>query len=198
MRAFRIPTRSTPKSALRRKAIRTAPADRAFTFVELILVATIISILAAIAVPNFLEAQVRADFARSKTELALLKIGIESYRLENRHIPYNRESGVADGWDLVALTTPIVYLSSVPSDFFSGDQPYMYLNALQSDPENGLTYSPEVAMRFPGQVYALLWGFGPRRELEIRIGEGGVIERLLKYDPTNGTTSPGDVYERLP
>ncbi len=186
MRSFRIPARST------------ATGDRAFTFVELILVAAIISILAAIAVPNFLEAQVRADVARSKAELALVKMGIESYRLENRHIPYNRQAGVADGWDLVALTTPIVYLSSVPYDFIGGEQPYVYLNALQSDPAVGLSYGPEVAAKFPGQVFALLWGFGPRGELEIQIDEGGGVERLVKYDPTNGTVSRGDMYETLP
>ena len=40
-----------------------------FTLIELLIVVAIIAILAAIAVPNFLEAQVRAKVSRAKTDL---------------------------------------------------------------------------------------------------------------------------------
>ncbi len=52
---------------------------KAFTLIELLIVVAIIAILAAIAVPNFLEAQIRSKASRVKTELRTLATAVESY-----------------------------------------------------------------------------------------------------------------------
>jgi len=52
---------------------------RGFTLIELLIVVAIIAILAAIAVPNFLEAQVRSKVARVKSDLRTLATAQEAY-----------------------------------------------------------------------------------------------------------------------
>lgn len=97
---------------------------KAFTLIELLIVVAIIGILAAIAVPNFLNAQVRAKIARVKADMKAISTGMEMYYLDrNSYIPD------ANGSDLVGymqpfsmLTTPVSYLSSVANDPFGRNE----------------------------------------------------------------------------
>ncbi len=189
-----------------------------FTFVELTIVMAILAILTAIAVPNFMEARVRATVSRSRSELALLNMAIDSYRLEEGSFPLNAVPGEAGSWDLLALTTPVVYLSRLPMDALTTQEargrnhpvplnpvPYRFYNALQLDPEQGLrpfdAYSERMLRGFGT---GLLWGLGPHRALR---PDGGTVAttihpdgavQVLPYNPTNGTTSPGDIYQMVP
>jgi len=82
---------------------------KGFTLIELLIVVAIIAILAAIAVPNFLEAQVRAKTSRARTDLRTLATALESYGVDSNHYPPN------DGTFNVIplqLTTPVAYLTS--------------------------------------------------------------------------------------
>ncbi len=54
-----------------------------FTLIELLIVVAIIGILAAIAVPNFLNAQVRAKLAHTYGQLKTVQTAIGAYSVDN-------------------------------------------------------------------------------------------------------------------
>lgn len=105
---------------------------KAFTLIELLIVVAIIAILAAIAVPNFLEAQVRAKVARAQNDMRTLATGIEAYTVDHNRpitcyvVGTNSTAGVslftgetgAVSPRFIRLTTPIAYLTSVFRDPF--------------------------------------------------------------------------------
>ncbi len=115
-----------------------------FTLIELLIVVAIIGILAAIAVPNFMNAQIRAKVARSQADMKSMGTAIGSFRIDQNTL-------LVDFWDegtplalerlkkwglcsvdnlddavrnqpciLANLTSPVSYLSSIPSDPFFG------------------------------------------------------------------------------
>ena len=94
---------------------------KGFTLIELLIVVAIIAILAAIAVPNFLEAQTRAKVSRVKSDLRTFATALESYHIDHNKYPYNRAildyqgSGYAVYFTeyLYELTTPVSFLSTV-------------------------------------------------------------------------------------
>ncbi len=124
---------------------------RALTLIELLVVVAIITILAAIAVPNFLEAQTRAKTARVKSDLRSLATALESYFVDHGLYPLNSE-GPAGGdpangrarsfLTLPVLSTPIAYIQDsllqdpFPSLYKVGDTAagnYSYFNATEQD-----------------------------------------------------------------
>ena len=104
---------------------------RAFTLIELLIVVAIIAILAAIAVPNFLEAQTRSKVSRAAADMRSVATALESYAVDFNDYPYaediqdaiwmipggtprvNPNNAQAGG-----LTSPIAYMTSVPEDAF--------------------------------------------------------------------------------
>src|SRR5688572_30798087 len=85
---------------------------RGFTLIELLIVVGIIAVLAAIALPNFLEAQVRARVSRSLADLHTISQALEAYRADNQKIPPpTYPSSVINWWGFVPknLTTPVAY-----------------------------------------------------------------------------------------
>jgi prepilin-type N-terminal cleavage/methylation domain-containing protein len=66
---------------------RLASQERGFTLIELLIVVAIIAILAAIAIPNFLEAQTRSKVSRCRSDLRTFGVAIESYAVDNNRPP---------------------------------------------------------------------------------------------------------------
>ena len=103
---------------------------KAFTLIELLIVVAIIAILAAIAVPNFLEAQVRSKVSRVKADIRSQATAIESYCVDNNCYPNCHSFGIASSNTLAPdpvgtmilerLSTPIAYMSNaLLKDVFS-------------------------------------------------------------------------------
>lgn len=191
---------------------------RAFTLIELLIVVAIIAILAAIAVPNFLEAQVRSKVSRVKADMRSLATALESYAVDNNHYPLFIPPGyTGDIWLIPwnqrlqpILTTPIAYMTSIPNDPFK--------HHIQSFDAMGNPQTPNTSLvdqrnfvynrgdqhiypdaaEFHGRKNWNLISAGPDNNLEgmsyapkdeIMGTPGSNI-----YDPTNGTQSMGDVY----
>lgn len=96
---------------------------KAFTLIELLIVVAIIAILAAIAVPNFLEAQTRSKVSRTQADMRTIATALETYAVDYNAYPQCHPYGVARTADdlgladgvpiLERLTTPVAYLSSM-------------------------------------------------------------------------------------
>jgi prepilin-type N-terminal cleavage/methylation domain-containing protein len=186
-----------------------APRPRAFTLIELLVVVAIIAILAAIAIPNFLEARTRATVARSLADMRTLALAVESYWVDRAWHPHHGEvltTGVvnlparAAGIGTIEfapgdpITTPVAYITSIPADpmLKPGGPPelrvYGYIqsrlmrNILLG---RGLTASAEGIE--PAYGGWRLYGAGPD-------GDKGADAKVnIPYDPTNGTISNGDL-----
>jgi prepilin-type N-terminal cleavage/methylation domain-containing protein len=116
---------------------------RGFTLIELLIVVAIIAILAAIAVPNFLEAQTRSKVARVRSDQRSLATAIETYYVDNNEYPAMTHNGantadssfyrtaptgdnsvgrtfrVRNATQLLTLTTPVAYVTSNFPDPFA-------------------------------------------------------------------------------
>jgi len=102
--------------------------QRAFTLIELLIVVAIIAILAAVAVPNFLEAQVRAKVARVKNDMRTMATAMETYVIDYGQLTRDNDSDMdreysapyhekANGAS--QLTTPIAYITALLKDPFT-------------------------------------------------------------------------------
>jgi len=162
---------------------------RGFTLIELLIVVAIIAILAAIAVPNFIEAQTRAKVSRVSTDMRALSTALECYRLDNNNYPQDPGSGWIDpsGYygmpklmGLRPLSTPVGYMSAVPKDPFIPVQDTFPQSYVYFCPGKYLDYGP-----YAGRMIWQLSSVGPNKIADFN---------FLRYDPTNGTMSPGDIF----
>ena len=182
---------------------------KGFTLIELLIVVAIIGILAAIAVPNFLNAQVRAKVARVQGDFRTIATALEMYRLDNgRYI--SRQNSLTWTGRFFPLTTPVSYVSNgrwpdpfAPLGFETPDgDPLNYVYESNGWVENKVNFLSQKILNSPHDFlrgransaeYALI-SAGP--DTDLNAGTGGTTQpqnALFLYDSSNGTNSVGDI-----
>lgn len=180
-----------------------------FTLIELLIVVAIIAILAAIAVPNFLEAQVRSKVSRAKADMRSLATALEAYATDQNRYPTAEVVPDNNGFNhhlmqITLVTTPIAYITSsiifkdpLKKGYGYSDERcflYEYMN-LQYYLDAGNPAGGDWFSRVYG-IWRLVcagpdgWVFNNRVEGP----DGQATFHTVTYDPTNGTISIGDIY----
>lgn len=191
-----------------------------FTLIELLIVVAIIAILAAIAVPNFLEAQTRAKVSRVKADMRSLATGLEAYRVDWNYYPTYHYLPPPSGGTVFEfflggtaypgpavdpafngnpqVTSPVSYITTVPHDVF------FIVGAGSNQPERpqfeyvNWRYAEKRAVINLASLTTVLRQYG-----EWRLTSAGPDKSraqlpgdlfLIVYDPSNGTVSLGQIH----
>ncbi len=177
--------------------------QNAFTLIELLIVVAIIGILAAIAVPNFLNAQVRAKIAKVDSDMKSLSTALESYAIDNNSFPGDHDldnyMGGEDG--LFHLTTPVSYMSSLPKDPFVEKKLAAMLKLGSSNayaklgrPDYEMGSGADNSGKYRKQCYSLM-SYGPDyfddNSSHDPFPFGTDMDR---YDASNGLRSKGNLF----
>ena len=182
---------------------------RAFTLIELLIVVLIIAILAAIAVPNFLEFQTRAKVARVKAEFRALATALEAYYVDHNQYAFydNPAMGFPTryheiSYHLIELTSPIAYISTVNfrDPFLAGESDRGYGDGVVRSHYNYRSHEVWTGSHAYDTITVwVLNSIGPdnvaNKGLMTEMWARGLFThvKFAIYDPTNGTISAGDI-----
>jgi len=86
--------------------------DKGFTLIELLIVVAIIGIIAAIAIPNLLNAIDRGKQKRTMADMRSIGTAVESYAVDNNFYPKSMTNQPASG--ISGYVSPI-YIKTVPT-----------------------------------------------------------------------------------
>ncbi len=170
-----------------------------FTLIELLIVVAIIGILAAIAVPNFLNAQTRAKVAAARSEFQTVAKALETYRIDHNALPPMSDQGVSFRHYRIPsfLTVPIAYLSPLPNDSFQVNEDpfgmiedtelfsrYRYHDIGQLVKDRDVVDIPATSVDLEVFGNWRIISVGPDRE----------YQGYTRYNSSNGIISRGDIY----
>ncbi|MBK7497288.1 MAG: prepilin-type N-terminal cleavage/methylation domain-containing protein [Candidatus Omnitrophica bacterium] len=178
--------------------------QKGFTLIELLIVIAIILILISIALPNFLEAQIRAKVTKVQGELRSLATAIEGYQVEWKTYPPDGDDIMPfnpGNFDVAArlstLTTPVAFIKDLPFDPFHGDRVEFYGSDMLYPGEPPYTYSYNTFGTYAGDQFQPanagkpdnfgLMSLGPNMSYDADYSGPKI------YSPTNGTKSAGDI-----
>ena len=181
--------------------------EKGFTLIELLIVVAIIAILAAIAIPNFLEAQIRSKVSRASADMRTLATALESYFVDANHYPwpFPWETYGLDATNVPNnLSTPIAYITSAAgiSDPFSikigarNEQYRRYGYIVDEKYSTGGFFNGWIDLTDENEKAIGKWrldSFGPDERSGPKGGPSNWPNEPT-YDPTNGTISRGDLY----
>lgn len=170
---------------------------RAFTLIELLIVVAIIGILAAIAVPNFLNAQLRAKIAGTQSDLRIMVDAMLQYHLDNGSYHMHRDG---DGQQF-PLTTPIPYLNGFLYDRFQA--------RFDIPQASGFVNSKTFYHWIPFNTHLDIWGGRkghPRITEILRKKNAGIVDGWgpagirggPPYEVSNGLMSEGGFWREVP
>jgi len=172
---------------------------RAFTLIELLIVVAIIGILAAIAVPNFLNAQLRAKIARVVSEQRSIKDAYTMYQLDQNSWPPHLDGVPAQHRN---VTTPISYLSTSVEDPFAQSQAakkdsswQAFFGQYHAEPAafwherqwaSAVDNDPDYFNSHRNAAFFII-SYGPDQDFD------QPDSNAARYEASNGLTSDGDI-----
>ncbi len=174
-----------------------------FTLIELLIVVAIIGILAAIAVPNFLNAQIRAKVSRIVSEKRSVRDAYMQYFMDRNTWPPHYHGEAQHRF----VTTPIAYLTtSIYCPFMNTEAGKL---TPQWEPFRG-QYHAEVGSRWHDKVWPYFHQNDPdfmnqNRNAAFFIVSLGPdlffdswVPSACLYNPSNGALSGGDILTPIP
>jgi prepilin-type N-terminal cleavage/methylation domain-containing protein len=165
---------------------------RAFTLIELLIVVAIIGILAAIAVPNFLNAQLRAKIAKTEGDMNAVSQACQMFHLDHNTYPPATdnmgETYLSGRHDFADIEEFVTFQSSNAGQFIPHlTSPVAYISYPPIDP---FSTQPQVTYGYSGgKIGYILTSFGPDRDQHENINDfvhRGDIDEPTAYLMQNG------------